>query len=157
EESFSTAQEEQAYGKTDGPITPNWGQAGVPFDQRGKALALSALAGAVSGALALSLFCLFLSQYFPVFGGLEQRGEPWCPDAVSLTPILLSGFGLVGTILGALFAASLRYIALGAAHRGGRRHLIGDSDPSAEPMNLSRQSGCIPTAVAFATLLSVLS
>jgi hypothetical protein len=69
--------------------------------------------GALIGCLGLAFFGLLLSQYWPVFGGILERGpaKPWSPARVSLIPIHLLVFGVLGMILGGVLGAVACYTA----------------------------------------------
>lgn len=67
--------------------------------------ALSGMAlGSVIGPVVMIFPAVFLSQYFPVFGGILEKAlaEPWSPARLSLIPVHLFGFGFVGLILGVM-------------------------------------------------------
>ncbi|MDE2097166.1 MAG: hypothetical protein KGL39_07960 [Patescibacteria group bacterium] len=63
------------------------------------------LAWGALGAVAASLVGLASSQYFPVFGGIIEKGlaTPWSPPRMSLIPIHLFGFSIVGAFFGGAF------------------------------------------------------
>lgn len=48
-----------------------------------------------------------LSQYAPLFGGLEAMGTPWSPARQTLIGTHVLAFGFVGAVLGALLAFGL--------------------------------------------------
>lgn len=67
----------------------------------------------VTGALQLALLCaglgLLLSQYYPVFGGLEKFAQPWDKWRLSLIPIHLFSFGIAGFLIGAFFGPAIGF------------------------------------------------
>jgi hypothetical protein len=71
-----------------------------------RVLGTAPLVGIFIGAIIVGLgsVCLglFLSQYWPVFGGVLERGlaEPWSPARISLIPVHLLVFGLIGIVFG---------------------------------------------------------
>lgn len=77
---------------------------------------LPTLLGAALGAVVMTPPAVFLSQYWPVFGGVLEKAlaAPWSPARVSLIPIHLLAFWLVGVVLGG--AAGL---LLAQSRRGG--------------------------------------
>jgi hypothetical protein len=58
--------------------------------------------GAIAGALAFACVGLVLSQYWPVFGGFLEKNlaQPLSSARMSLIPIHLLAFGLIGLALG---------------------------------------------------------
>jgi hypothetical protein len=85
------------------------------------------LCGAVLAALgagALGALGVFLSQYYPVFGGIIERGlaVPWSEARLSLIPVHLFAFGLAGLFLGALGGVGVGLFAFAPWGNGaGRR------------------------------------
>jgi predicted Zn finger-like uncharacterized protein len=62
----------------------------------------SVILGGLVGGATMCFPALVLSQYWPVFGGVLERGlaVPWSPARISLIPIHLFVFGLVGCLFG---------------------------------------------------------
>lgn len=54
------------------------------------------------GALFMALLGLLSSQYFPVFGGILEKGiaTPWSPARLTLIPVHLFAFSIVGAFFG---------------------------------------------------------
>ncbi len=73
-------------------------------DRLGRAVspAVPTLIGAVLGTAVMVPPAVFLSQYWPVFGGILEKAlaEPWSPARISLIPIHVFAFGFVGVVLG---------------------------------------------------------
>jgi hypothetical protein len=74
---------------------------------------MAVLIGALSGGGLLAFIGLLLSQYWPVFGGALERAlaEPWSPARISLIPIHLFAFTIVGVLGGGAFVYLLTRIS----------------------------------------------
>lgn len=69
---------------------------------RSKAEFPPAIFWGLAGAVVLGSVGLFMSQFYPVFGGVIEKAlaKPFSPARLSLIPIHLFAFGLAGTALG---------------------------------------------------------
>jgi len=84
-----------------------------------KLILFSGFCGVTSSA-AMATLGLFLSQYWPVFGGVLEKvlAQPWSPARTGLIPIHIFVFSLTGLILGAGFGAA--FVTLVASNKNGR-------------------------------------
>ena len=90
-----------------------------PKPNSNKKLILVSGACGLAGAILMATLGLFLSQYWPVFGGVLEKGfgQPWSPARTSLIPIHIFVFSLTGLILGTVVGAA--FVTLVASNKGG--------------------------------------
>jgi predicted RNA-binding Zn-ribbon protein involved in translation (DUF1610 family) len=91
------------------PPTPLFSQtsnssSGKPRINKAQRRALVSIACGLASAFIASALGLVLSQYFPVFGGVLERGlaVPWSPARMSLIPVHILAFSLLGLVIGSI-------------------------------------------------------
>lgn len=65
---------------------------------------LSVLGAGLAVGVTASLWSIWISQNYPIFGGLEKLGEPWSPARMSLIPIHAVTFAIGGFVAGSAMA-----------------------------------------------------